>query len=201
MKENKAGEIITNEVTTNYESHTATAEGEKGDNYLGIGKFKSPQALFDAYNSLQSEFTRRSQRIKELERENEKLSKEKTVVSNDGNFTGLSDVTDGLESVAESQTTKLNSDKDKVEDKLTAIKILEDYYTSNEYLKKAVIENQEIKDFIINGYLNSINTSKPTAKLITGNGQGVITPPLKPKTLAEAGEIARQIFNKLKEKF
>ena len=36
-----------------------------------LGKFKSVNALLQAYNSLQAEFTRRSQRLKELE--NEKL--------------------------------------------------------------------------------------------------------------------------------
>ncbi len=32
-----------------------------------LGKFKSVAALMEAYNSLQAEFTRRSQRLKELE--------------------------------------------------------------------------------------------------------------------------------------
>ena len=37
----------------------------------GFGKFKSAEALLSAYNSLEAEFTRRSQRLRELEgREN-----------------------------------------------------------------------------------------------------------------------------------
>ena len=32
-----------------------------------LGKFKSVDALLDAYNSLEAEFTRRSQRLRELE--------------------------------------------------------------------------------------------------------------------------------------
>lgn len=35
-----------------------------------LGKFKDVKALLDAYNSLQAEFTRRSQRLKELENAN-----------------------------------------------------------------------------------------------------------------------------------
>lgn len=49
-------------------SHTAAAErevGEKGE--VSLGKFKDVSALLDAYNSLQSEFTKRCQKIKELE--------------------------------------------------------------------------------------------------------------------------------------
>ena len=58
----------------------------------------------------------------------------------------------------------------------------------------AINQNQIVKDEIINRYLSSVQSSKPTVKLITGNGQSVVTPPSKPKTLVEAGEIARQIF-------
>lgn len=49
---------------------TATAEeGVKGgaEGEISLGKFKDVTALLNAYNSLQSEFTKRCQRIKELE--------------------------------------------------------------------------------------------------------------------------------------
>lgn len=46
----------------------ARREGEPSG---GFGKFKSAEALLNAYNSLEAEFTRRSQRLRELEgREN-----------------------------------------------------------------------------------------------------------------------------------
>jgi hypothetical protein len=40
---------------------------ESGKNPTILGKFKDVDALLQAYNSLQAEFTRRSQRLKELE--------------------------------------------------------------------------------------------------------------------------------------
>ncbi len=48
---------------------TATAEEETGGRteHISLGKFKDVQALLSAYNSLQSEFTKRCQRLKELE--------------------------------------------------------------------------------------------------------------------------------------
>lgn len=54
---------------TEFKSHTAEAEKEKGEgkNDVSLGKFKDVNALVDAYNSLQSEFTKRCQKIKELE--------------------------------------------------------------------------------------------------------------------------------------
>ena len=44
-----------------------TAEAEENSAATGLGKFKDARALLDAYNSLEAEFTRRSQRLKELE--------------------------------------------------------------------------------------------------------------------------------------
>lgn len=44
------------------------AEAQKTEGAAaGLGKFKSVDALLNAYNSLEAEFTRRSQRLRELE--------------------------------------------------------------------------------------------------------------------------------------
>ena len=44
-----------------------TAQAEGNTAAAGLGKFKSVDALMSAYLSLEAEFTRRSQRLKELE--------------------------------------------------------------------------------------------------------------------------------------
>ena len=53
------------------EKLTATAETAEAENVTdtasALGKFKSVDALLSAYRSLEAEFTRRSQRLKELE--------------------------------------------------------------------------------------------------------------------------------------
>ena len=51
------------------ETQTAEAEITKGEDKgeVSLGKFKDVGALLSAYNSLQSEFTKRCQKIKELE--------------------------------------------------------------------------------------------------------------------------------------
>ena len=61
-------EKITDEQTEVVTSHTAEAEEDLGEaGTVSYGKFKSAEALLSAYNSLQAEFTKRCQRIKELE--------------------------------------------------------------------------------------------------------------------------------------
>ena len=45
-----------------------TAEAEKREAAAGLGKFKDVEALMQAYTALEAEFTRRSKRLKELEK-------------------------------------------------------------------------------------------------------------------------------------
>ena len=58
-----------NEQTKEPTAQTATADITNGasEEKVSLGKFKDAKALLDAYNSLQAEFTKRCQRIKELE--------------------------------------------------------------------------------------------------------------------------------------
>ena len=61
-------EQLKNEQTVS-ETQTAAAEEINGvtKEQVSLGKFKDVNALIHAYNSLQAEFTKRCQRIKELE--------------------------------------------------------------------------------------------------------------------------------------
>ena len=51
-----------------------TAEAEGKEAAAGLGKFKDVKALMEAYQALEAEFTRRSQRLKELEASNERVA-------------------------------------------------------------------------------------------------------------------------------
>lgn len=67
-------------VSTSQTVETENVKGEVKEN-VSLGKFKNVEALLNAYNSLQAEFTKRSQRVKELEDavktfDNEKAPKE-----------------------------------------------------------------------------------------------------------------------------
>lgn len=54
--------------TQNLQATADTAEAEEVSNAATeLGKFKDVKALMDAYQALEAEFTRRSQRLKELE--------------------------------------------------------------------------------------------------------------------------------------
>ena len=49
---------------------------EEKKNEQALGKFKSTEALMAAYKSLESEFTRRSQKLRKLEKELASIKKE-----------------------------------------------------------------------------------------------------------------------------
>ncbi len=62
----------------NLEGNAQPAEAENNVDNIGasfpLGKFKSVEALYSAYSALEAQFTRRSQRLKELEDEVVRLS-------------------------------------------------------------------------------------------------------------------------------
>ena len=137
---------------TELKTQTATAEevkGEDGD-LVSLGKFKDVSALLSAYNSLQSEFTKRCQRIKEIESELKTADNEKE----------------------SSPAENFNKPKEKI----------------------SLTESD--KEQVLKEYLLNILGKKQKAVLIDGVGLGVKMPVQKPKTITQAGMLAKDIIEK-----
>ena len=115
---------------------------------VSYGKFKDATALLNAYNSLEAEFTKRCQRVKELESALQSAEKEKTPT--------------------ESQA---NTDTEK------GITLKE-------------------KERILKEYLKSVLQSQPKSIVLDSVGVGVKTMVEKPKTISEAGQLAKDILTK-----
>lgn len=124
------------------------AEAECDSAVTGLGKFKDVKTLIKAYSELEAEFTRRSQRLKELESGN------KTEALPDGEKASSS--TGG-----------------------------------QEFLERAV-SDARVRDAVISDYLKSLQTN--TAVPVTAGGGGVIAPRTAPKTVKEAGRLAREFL-------
>lgn len=121
----------------------AAAQEESGaKTEISLGKFKDVNALLSAYNSLESEFTKRCQRIKELE-------------------------------------GSAASDKTEVPDK-----------SAGQTLSTSGEKTEILKD-----YLKDIIESRRSAIVIDDAGVGVKAPADKPKTIAQAGMLAKEYFN------
>lgn len=136
MEEQLNEQIEVEKHTTEVEERT---QGEDKTE-ISLGKFKDVSALLSAYNSLQSEFTKRCQKIKELE----------------GQINGAIDA-------------EVNGAKE---------------------------INQEEREEIVKEYLKNVLSSKQTAIVIGKDGGGIKTPVEKPKSIREAGMLAKNIFKK-----
>ena len=134
------------------EAQTQPAEAEKSIGgiekaEISLGKFKDVNALLQAYNSLQAEFTKRCQRLKELE--------------------GIAEKTEKFGSADCGKTLEENA--------LNGI-------------------TQENKEQILKDYLKEVLNSKQKAVVMTESGVGVKTPIEKPKSIFEAGILAKEIL-------
>lgn len=234
-------------------STTQTAEAEKitgvTDDAVSLGKFKDVKSLLTAYENLESEFTRRSRRLKELEgivseRKGETTSTDaspETVaidggtakISVDANAAAekaISDESD-RERKAEKANSTPNADKDEkseknesgekssagVEDKNAEVmaRLLSLEKSVAEFLNKKSAENavnaetaknaanaeaaekttggegdkrEYDADEIVKAYLLNVMRGKTTVP--AGGGAAIVAPPHKPKSFAEAGELA-----------
>lgn len=134
-------------------TQSAGAEKEMGDKKteVSFGKFKDAESLLGAYNALEAEFTRRSQRLRELE-------------------------------------GRLASDKAKAPEQGGG----ERKEKSDEKAQAQIV--QKPKDDFSNG--EKVVEIPPVPVKVMGGGAPVAMPPRRPKTIAEAGELARNFFSK-----
>ena len=142
-------EKLNNEQTAPTAQPTAVEEdGGATGGEVSLGKFKNTAALLSAYNSLQSEFTKRCQKIKELE------------------------------------GALYNADKETSPTKESEFEP-----------QKASITEDEKQD-ILKEYLQGVMDKKQKAVLLDGVGVGVKTPAARPKTISQAGMLAKQFLDK-----
>ncbi len=112
---------------------------------VSFGKFKDANALLTAYNNLEAEFTKRCQKVKELEAKISAVDKE--------------------QSPAETER------------------------------KKEDLSNEE-KDDVLKAYLKELLSRKQRAIVLDGAGVGAKTPSARPKTLEQAGMLAKDLLKK-----
>ncbi len=205
------------------------AAPEKGS--TDLGKFRDVDALLRAYEALQSEFTRRSQRLKELEREadnsfaledgarGEKNGAEK-LRKNAAQKRAESKHFDSF--VSELESARAQAEKtpeteaeqpvlpienglaqgaweseigiEQTNAKPSVAGGLGEKSLSDDALYELVQKDEKVRLKIIGEYLNSIG--KSGAPLMKGGAGTLVAPPLKPKTIDEAGNMALRFFKK-----
>lgn len=191
-----------------------------------LGKFKDVDALLKAYGCLQAEFTRRSQRIKELEKQVENLQEtgasaalaeklrknaearkaeeerfdayiaEREQATED--FVGLADKAD--EQTHAGISGKIAENVHSEEENTSADAAVsaasgrgDDGLSSGELYERAN-KDEQVRLRIIGEYLSSVG--KKGAPIVQGGAGALTAPPMKPRTIGEAGELALKMFKK-----
>ena len=183
-------------------------EPEKNEQYSEnsnssiFGKFKDAQTLLEAYNSLQAEFTRKSQKLSEIQKQ---LDENAIFSKSDSLEEILTDATD-LEKYKKEVKEILDSDIELFNlpnRNQVALKIIKEAerktaetLNNQDYIDKYIESNNEIKEKFISKYLSSLNEISSPPKVISGNSSNIyFSPSLNmPKTLKDAGDILTKML-------
>lgn len=173
-------------------------QGDKaeGNSY---GKFKTKEGLVDAYNSLEAEFTRRSQRIRELEGQLNNRTAEEKWNNKVGELTAKYPVAKELTAeIAEYIGAKkeLLEDENCLEKALLAV--LSQRYTSPkesgakkpaENTARAPAANASVGERALS-YLCDVSMPE----ILPQGGELPAAPRVRPKSVREAGDMARKLL-------
>lgn len=180
-------------------AHTAEAEEKEGAAILQ--KFKDVNALAEAYSALQAEFTRRSQRLRALEKamdnfgqaeaaENAREGGAETVQTVQTVQTGLP------QSLAPQEGERGTIDPEPPKSAKPVACNVPTYeereFVNSDRLYEAAKENEGVRLKIIGDYLSSLKSSG--APVMTGGTGSPAVSLKKPKSLREAGQMALSYF-------
>lgn len=188
------------------------------------GKFKNATSLLSAYNNLQAEFTRKSQKLAEFEKhgnpsKENNASQPQISASENGEFQPMyksngwkKQVSDFLEKnpdakaevkaiskiLLENKEIACNKDCLNLAYKLTlANKYVKPALLANdeEFLGKYIVNNSRAKELIINEYIKSLKTRPTAPTTISGQAQSLSpTKPHKITSLEEAKTTIEKMF-------
>jgi hypothetical protein len=174
---------------TEQAAQPATAEmGEQGA--TALGKFKSVNALLEAYGALEAEFTRRSQRLKELERAAENLAKGEAQTQKNGQGNreenpASDDLSEEPKQV-ERPAVSVPETKSEPENKAQNL--------SPETLFEAAMQDESVRLKIVGQYLASLGSGGAPLTTSVGCAPALAAP--KAKSISDAAGMALELFKK-----
>ena len=191
---------------------------DTNSNGSSLGKFKNADELLKAYQMLEKEFTKKCQKIKELEasKDNEQISPVKT----DNETNSPEDATNSISNdvlqkisikdmglktekkIANDTTAQtLQSLNNTVTNENSVQEIVNTNSNSeelllNEEFKQLIYSNTEIRNKFIENYLNEIQSQKQAPLMVNTKASNFcVMPKSKPQSLSDAGEIAKEMLN------
>ncbi len=164
-------------------------------------RFKSPDELLRAYENLEKEFTKRSQKLKALEKELSEKTPSTVAYAQDDWQKKVDDFFEQRPEIApfkkEIAEEILKNDLGNYENcleiagahvVLNNYKTPRDYLDDDEFVNDNVLNNEKIRNKIIKSYLADLDGVK-TVRTINGEGQASLAKQIRPKTVSEAGKM------------
>ena len=185
---------------TNKTAQGDTAESaDKQDKKQSFGKFKNPEELLKAYQELEKEFTKKSQKLSKLEAladgESQVFDDESFKVAADKFFENTPSAKPFAKDIALKIIEKPELKKDKNCLSVALMQVLIDKFRTPEqlmqdgqFLNDYVLSSSKVKDAIIGAYLKDIRDGQPPATL-SGDGLQCVAPSKKIRSIEEAGRM------------
>lgn len=191
----------TNQVDETSESSVSQIT-DKGS--VNLGKFKDAESLLKAYNSLQTEFTKKSQRLSELENSKTEFTREEKInkaikeleqsYNIARNFTqDIKQAVKDVDSADYSQIVREELIKNLEKNYKSANQYIED----EQFLKDYVYNNKAVRENIIRDYLANLTSTSPVRVVSNISGSIPVSPPNMPTTIKEAGRLAKNIIKQV----
>ena len=159
-----------------------------------FGKFSTLDELVKAYNALESEFTRRSQKLKEYEKANADGGTPEEKKAEWMRKYGFSE--EILDMAAEAAKTQNKKMEECLLETLSKMPRTVEEMASDEQVIDKVLSNEKNRETVVSAYLRKIKGVNVPPTLPNGGAIPTLTP-FRPKSVREAGEIAKEIFEKL----
>lgn len=172
-----------------------------------IGKFPNKEELYAAYNALEKEFTRRSQRLKTLEKQIDDLNKANLQKEEKAEKIGLfveqqikdyptiAPLREELTSALEAALPEDETSFWKIAFGVVALayRSPEDILADEDFLNDRVLSNDDVLNACAEKFFGAKSGTKGP-KTVGSSGRAVITLPKKPASLKEAKEMAENLF-------
>jgi len=173
----------------------------ESEKQMSFGKFADAQTLFTAYQNLQREFTKKSQKLKQLENQlncdngKNKVELNDEFLMNDGQNNQL--LTPPQNILSDKISSQLPTAKGQSVDNPVAdmdslsLQLSKD----KDFLEKYILSNPDVTREVLQRYIEFLSQSDLPNTINSKNGFMSLTPPKKPKTIKEASLMAQKIFN------
>ena len=184
---------------TNKTAQGVAESADKQDKKQSFGKFKNPEELLKAYQELEKEFTKKSQKLSKLEAladgESQVFDDESFKVAADKFFENTPSAKPFAKDIALKIIEKPELKKDKNCLSVALMQVLIDKFRTPEqlmqdgqFLNDYVLSSSKVKDAIIGAYLKDIRDGQPPATL-SGDGLQCVEPSKKIRSIEEAGRM------------